>query len=172
MDNRTIEQAAAQALLDRGVGFRIPAPLLFRIFGKKTIRLNVKRMRLGSMLELSELASLTELERVKVGDERENMLAAIDAEPLSVKYQFIAENKNKVAYLVGCCLLNSRRKIGLFGKRFGRYLANACTADELQELALWLFAYGRPEAFTNTTKLMRAMILTMPRNLGQTTQRS
>lgn len=170
--NGQIEAIAAQALLDRGVGFRIPAPFLFRLFGKKQIRVSVKRVRLGAMLQLSELASLTELERVKVGDEREKMLTAIDAESLSVKLQFIAQNKEKVAYLVGCCLLNSRSKIQLFGKRFGRYLANACTADELQELALWLFAYGRPESFMNTTKLMRAMILTAPRNLGQTTQRS
>lgn len=170
--NRQIEVAAAQALLDRGVGFRIPAPFLFRVFGKRTIRLKVKRIRMGTMLELSELASLTELEKVETGDERKKMLAAIDAEPLSVKLQFIVENKDKVAYLVACCLLNSKRKIKLFGKRFGRHLATVCTSDELQELALWIFAYGRPEAFMNTTKLMRTMILTAPRNLGQTTKRS
>lgn len=170
--NRQVEAAAAQALLDRGVGFRIPAPFLFRVFGKKTIRLTVRRLRLGTMLELSELASLSELEKVQTGEEREEMLAALDAQPLSIKLQFIVDNRQRVAYGVACCLLNSPMKIKFFGKRFGRYLARNCTTEQLQELALWLFAYSRPEAFMNTTKLLRTMIVTMPRNLGQMTQRS
>jgi hypothetical protein len=162
-----IERAAAMALLDRGIAFRLPAPWLLRLFGKKKLSISVKRLRLGTLLHLSAIAEMGTLEPLPVDDDRAAVISEMAAEPLTLPIKVIAERRKEVALKVACCLLNSRIKIKLLSRPLARYLRWAVHPDQLQELVMWLFVYGRAESFTTTTKLLRRMTMTMPRNLGQ-----
>lgn len=170
--DKKIEEAAAQALLDRGAGFYIPAPFLFRILGKKKMRIVVRRQRLGAILYLYELPGIDELEQMNVGGEAEKVISQMGAKPDSVSLKFISENIIPVTRAVAAGLLNVNWKIILFRKLFGRYLRLNLTYDQLQELVMWLLIYGRAEAFTNTIKLLAMMKLTSPMNLSPKEKRS
>jgi hypothetical protein len=164
--NKQIEKLAALALLDRGIAFRIPAPALFMLFGKKTISIKVKRLYLGTMLHLSTLEKFG-LEPVEVPAEHKKVISDMEAKPFSIPVSVIVEQSVPVCRAIASCLLNSRFKIFLFSKLVGRYLRRSCTTDQIRELAMWLFIYGRPESFTTTTTFLRRMTMTSPRTVGQ-----
>lgn len=164
MDRKT-EQAAAQALLDRGIAFRIPAPLLWRLFGKKTMRISVKQLRLGTLVYLSYFNDLNAYERVQeIGDFRLSLIKEMGFEPISVAVNAIVENRKKISRSIACMLLNHPIKIRLFSAMMARILERRCTAEQLQELTMWLMVYSRVESFLNTTKLLGTMTLTKPMN--------
>lgn len=162
--NIDIEKLAALALLDRGVAFRIPAPALLVLFGKKSVKIKVKRLRIGTLLHLSTLESISPPEVQQVPDEYNKLFADMGTAPRSLPISVILERQVSVCRAIAACLLNSRVKIALFSRLLGRYLRRSCTPDQQQELAMWLFAYGRAESFTITTKLLEKMKLTSLRN--------
>lgn len=161
-----IEKATALALLDRGIKFRIPAPLILMLFRKKTISITVKRLYLGTLIYLSALEEIAPLEAVKVTAAHKTTIKNMGSKPKSLPIKAIVENHRAVCDSIAACLLNSRFKIVLFSKLLGRHLRRSCTPDQIQELAMWLFVYGRPEAFTNTTRYLRTMRVTKPRLMG------
>lgn len=172
--NEQVEQATARILLDRGIGFQIPAPFFLRWFGKKTVGISVKPLRLGTLLKIQVPQGALETASSKAGSDEgefEQRKKAVEqlsgSEAVWLKYNHIAENSKKVSKTIACGLLNSSLRIRLFSGLLGRHLHRQCTADQLQELSMWLFAYGRAESFTNTTKLLGMMQVTMTRNLGQ-----
>lgn len=164
--NINLEKAAALALLDRGVAFRIPAPWLLKLFGKKTAKITVKRLYLGTLVHLSALENFG-LENVRVPEAADKLIKDMDSVPRSIPIAVIVNQAKPVCRAIACCLLNSRLKIALFSKALGCFLGRNCTTDQLQELAMWLFVYGRPEAFTNTTRFLSRMTMTSPRMMGQ-----
>ena len=167
-----IEKAAALALLDRGVAFRVPAPWLLRLFGKKTVKITVKRLYLGTLAHLSTLEEIATPEVMEVPEGYKEIITEMGAVPRAVPFKAIVENSKPVCRAVASCLLNSRIKIALFSRILGRYLRRSCTTDQIQELTMWLFIYGRPESFINTTALVRKMTVMSPRMTGHTTKRS
>jgi hypothetical protein len=166
MMDRLVEQAAAQALLDRGAAFHIQAPFLFRIVGKKKIRLVVRRLRLGSLLHLMELPGIKDLVPLNVGDDARVVIDEMGAKAESIDLKIISENIIPVTRAVAACLLNQNWKIVLFKKVVGRYLRNTLTSDQIQELVMWLLIYARGESFMNTIRLAAMMKMTSPMNLS------
>jgi hypothetical protein len=164
--NKDIERAAALALLDRGIAFRIPAPWWMRLVGRKHYKIKVKRLRLGTLLHLSAIANFG-LEPFEAGKERTDVITEMEAKPISVPMRVIVNQVKPLTLAVAACLLNSEIKIRLLAKPLARHLRRHCTPDQLQELIMWLFVYGRAESFTNTTKFVERMRMTMPMNLGQ-----
>ena len=165
MDKLT-EQAAAYALLDRGAAFRIPAPFLFRLFGKKTFKIVVKRLRLGSLIYLYQIPGIDKLKPLPVGGDAEGVINQMGANPESIELSVVHENLLQVVKAVAACLLNQRWKIRLFAGMLARYLKNALTADQLQELVMWLLVYSRAESFMNSIKYLSMMKVTSPMNLS------
>lgn len=165
--SKDIEKLAALALLDRGIAFAIPAPWWMVVVGKKSVNITVKRLYLGTMLHLSTLERIAPLELMTVPDDHRSLIADMDAKPLSIPIADIITQSVPVCRAIAACLLNSRTKIALFSKLLGRHLRRSCTPDQLQELAMWLFVYGRTESFTTTTKFLERMKMTKPMNLGQ-----
>lgn len=163
-NNKGIEKEAAMALLDRGIAFRLPAPWILRLFGKKNIKITVKRLRLGTLVHLSTLEELATLERMELDGDRAKIVADADAKPMTLPYRVIVTRTPAITREVAALLLNSHIKIKLFQKPLARYLRWAIHPDQLQELVMWLFVYGRAEAFTTTTKLLEKMRLTNSRN--------
>ncbi len=170
--DKNIEQAAAQALLDRGAGFYIPAPFFFRILGKKKIRIVVRRQKLGALLYLSELPGIDELKPLAVVKDAEGVISQMGAIPESIALKTIAQHIIPVSRAVAAGLLNSNWKILLFRKLVGRYLRINLTVDQLQELVMWLLIYGRSESFMNTIRLLAMMKVTSPMNLSPQEKRS
>lgn len=166
MENN-IQKLAALALLDRGIAFRIPAPWWMVLFGKKSVKVNVRRLYLGTLIHLSTLEDIALLEPVEVPPDHKQLIVDMEATPRSIPIKVIIEHSVPVCRAIAACLLNSRIKIALFSKLLGRHLRRSCHPDQLQELAMWLFVYGRPESFTTTTKLIGKMTMTSPMNLGQ-----
>ena len=164
--NKEIEKLGALALLDRGISFRIPAPAMFMLFGKKTISIKVKRLYLGTLLHLSTLEAFG-IDPVEVPQDHSAVITDMEAKPFSTPIKVIVEQSVPVCRAVASCLLNSRMKIFLFSKLFGRYLRRSCTPDQIREIIMWLFIYGRPESFTITTTFLRRMTITSPRTVGQ-----
>lgn len=162
-----IEQMAADALLERGAGLKIPAPFLYRLFGRKYMRITVKRLYLGTLLHLSRLAELGKLERLEVGAERERVVSCMGCEAMSLSLADITTYRNEVTRAVACCLLNSPVKIHLLEWWLARVIRRRCHPDQLQEIVMWLFAYSRIESFKNTTELLRRMMMTSRRSSGQ-----
>jgi len=165
--NYNIEKAAAMALLDRGVGFSIPAPFFYRLFGRKKMKIAVKRLRLGTLVHLSTVIDLSPLETLKVSEAHDTVIKNMESVPASLPIKTILENINPVSLCVAACLLNSPLKIWLFAPVLARHLRKACTADQLQELMMWVLIYGRMESFIITTKLIARMTRMGPMNLGQ-----
>lgn len=165
--NYDIEKAAAMALLDRGIAFRIPAPWLWRIFGRRTLKINVRRLYLGTLVHLSTIEGIAPLEPVDVPDDRAKVIAAMGATPRSLPVAEIVRQIKPVTQAVAACLLNSRAKIAALQWALALHLRRVCSPDQLQELVMWLFIYGRVESFTNTTELLSRMRMTMLMNSGQ-----
>ncbi len=165
--DKHIEQAAAHALLDRGAAFHIPAPFLFRIFGKKKLRIVVKQLRLGTLVYLSEIPGWDDAEDLNVGDDAKQVIEQMGASAVSVGLKAIESNRRAVVKAVSACLLNSRWKIKLFRTSLSRYLMKVLTVEQLQELVMWLVIYGRLEPFMTIIKLLSTMKVTSPMNLSQ-----
>lgn len=174
--DKQIEQAAALALLDRGAAFHIPAPFLFRLFGKKKVRITVRRLRLGTLLYLTQIPGIDkagEFETKRPDQEKlKQVVEATGAKLIAIDKKAIEDNLKPVCRIVASCLLNSELKIKLFSRPFGRYLRRKLNADQIQELIMWLFVYGRAESFTNTIKFIGKMSMTSPMNLSPEVQGS
>lgn len=142
-NNNNIENQAANMLLKQGISLPIPAPYIFRVFGKKVLRVEVKRLYLGTLLYLTEIAT-----RFTLLDEKEENRA-----------EFVRKNAPLICSYVAVAILNNRFKI-----RFKRYLAGYLkrhlTADEMFELTTWVIAFSRIESFMNTISLAATMRLT------------
>ena len=164
--NINLEKASALALLDRGIAFRIPAPWLLKLFGRKTVKITVKRLYLGTLVHLSAIENFG-MQEVEVHQAAGKIINEMGGVPRSIPISVIVNQSKPVCRAIACCLLNSRSKIALLEKPLGRFLSRNCTPDQLQELAMWLFVYGRPEAFTNTTRFLSRMTMTSPRMMGQ-----
>ena len=162
-----IQRLAAMALLDRGIAFRIPAPWWMVLFGKKSVNINVRRLYLGTLIHLSTLEGIAPLEPMEVPPDHKQLITDMEATPRSIPIADIITHSVPVCRAIAACLLNSRLKIALFSKILGRHLRRSCHPDQLQELVMWLFIYGRVESFTNTTELLSRMRMTMLMNSGQ-----
>ena len=163
-----IERKAALALLHRGVGFELPAPWFYKIFRRKKITVKVRQLYLGTLVHLSTISNF-QLEDTPhaSSDDHAKLIRKMGGEPKSLPLKIIIENRKTVTRAIAACLLNSRIKIFLFQNILARHLMHSATVEQLQELLMWIFIYGRAESFTTTTKLLNRMTMTQPRNLGQ-----
>lgn len=163
-----IERKAALALLHRGVGFELPAPWFYRLWGRKKMTVTVKQIYLGTLVHLSSISDF-ELEATPhaASPDHKQVIEEMGGEPKSLPLKTIIENRKIVTQAVAACLLNSRIKTFLFQNILARHLMHSATVEQLQELLMWIFIYGRAESFTITTKLLRKMTMMKPRNLGQ-----
>lgn len=164
--DKIIEQAAAQALLDRGAAFHIPAPFLLRVFGKKKIRIVIRRLYLGSLIHLYEMPGIDELKDLPVGKDAQGVISQMGAQAKSVDAKVILENIVPVTRAVAACILNRNWKIILFQKLVARHLRLTLDTDQLQELIMWLLVYSRAESFMNSIKFLSMMKVTSPMNLS------
>lgn len=151
------EEHAATILLDRGVAWKLPAPAILRLFGKRTIRITVKAIRLGQLLEMS---------RVYVSMNADP--AMLDENP----HEFITANMYKTAKLAALCVINTRWKQRLFAGILARFIMNRFTPDMLLEMMLFVINFSGISSFQNTIALFGTMKMTTPKEASPEDQGS
>lgn len=151
------EKHAAEILLDRGVAWPVKAPWFLRILGKKTVKITIKALRLGTLLELSRLYAA----------------AGIDINEIEKDPQATIRNYLKpVCLIVAVCILNSKIRIRLFARPLARFILGRFTANMLLEVMMFITTFSGYISFLNTIRLLGDMRITAPKNLSPEVQGS
>jgi len=153
------EIKAAKTLLQRGVEMQVTAPLLFRMFGKKHIKLVITQPSAGTLIRMSELYLSTGI-------------ADSDLEEIELRtaMRLIASHGKTFSRIIATAYLNSY--IG--EKLFARILAKMILRLSPQTICSFvtlLFLFGGTEDFMTTIRSVKKMKITAP-TLSQATQGS
>jgi hypothetical protein len=152
-----MEKHASDILLDRGVSWPVTAPWFLRILGRKTVRITVKALRLGTLFELSRLYAA-------MGITQEDL----KKDP----HIMIREHMKKVCLITAVCILNSRIRIRLFSKLLARFIFRRFTGNMLLEVMIFITTFSGVTGFLNTIGLIGDLKITTPKNPGPTDQGS
>lgn len=144
-----VEQHAAEILLDRGVAWEVPAPGICRIIGVRKIKISLKALKLGTLLEVSRrYAALN----IKTED--------LEKDP----WKLINKNLIQVCRIVAVCVLNSRLKIKLFTRPLAHFIRWRFTGNMLLEVMIFVANFSGLLSFTSTIGLIRDLRITAPKN--------
>lgn len=127
-------------LLGRGVQWRLPVPPPLRWLLPRGVRLCIRHLRLGTLLEIERLSVRHRLEE-RLLDPPPDVLAEITA----------------------LAVLNDRRLIRLLRRPLTRWLLHYVTVDSLVELWGIILRLSRVEDFTRITASIVTMSMTRQR---------
>lgn len=148
-----IQKQASEILLDIGVSIPMPAPMLFRIFGKREIRVVIKRPYWGTLLRISRLWLSMQIDTEKVRKNTNEQDIAL-----------LEEHGHTVAQIVALGILR-----GYYAGRLAPALAWLLLWKTppvfLVEAAFKLITLSRIQDFRNTTIFLSSMLMT--RQMGQ-----
>lgn len=141
---------AANAILERGVRFRLPAPFYKRWFKNDTV--TIRHLKAGTIIEFS---------RVVIGNELENAVALGD-------YEFLLKSIEPCARCIAIAILNDERKIERQADKLTKKLLWRIADVSLVEIFMKISVLNRVSDFTDITKFFLTMTATMmnPKNLG------
>lgn len=152
------QREAANILLDLGVNIPMTAPRLFRVFGKKQIRLTIKRPCWGTMVRISRawLTMGVTAEKIKTNTLEDDLT-------------LMRDHGRTICKVVAYGTLRGWFS-GLFAGLLGRILLWRVHPTILVEAAYKLVTLSRVEDFTRTIRLIGTMDVT--RNLSPKTKGS
>lgn len=151
------EKHAAEVLLDRGVDWKVPAPRICRIIGVKNVRISVRALKLGTLLEVSRRF---EALGIKAGDLEKNPT------------ELIVRNLKAVCRIVAVSILNSRIGISIFTRLLGHFIRWRFTGNMLLEVMLFIVNFSGLSSFLSTIGLIRDLKMTTPKNPSPESQGS
>jgi len=151
-----IEKQAAQRLLEKGIKVRVTAPLLLRVFGKRTIAFVIRQPFLGTLYRISLLYL-----DMDISDER---LQNISDENIHVLF---GQHGKTLAKIAAQAILNNKVSGWLFGGVFGEWLFWKLNQVQLLTIVNVLVSIAGTDAFTNTIGLVRTMKMTQPSHKAQ-----
>lgn len=146
----------AHIILEKGSRFEVPAPFLFRLFGKKTITLLLYQPPAAICLELTAM-------RLQMGvtdEEFENM-------SVEKGLSFLQENGATVARMLALALLRTSRRDKLYGKWLSKQLLKRYPFSTLLDMMHILTLGGGLQDFIHTMGLLRILRLTKPNDPSQ-----
>ncbi len=147
------ELQAANSILNRGLRYKLPAPVLLKFFGKKHINLNIRQLCLGTELRIAAILADKGLTDEKI--------EGCDPAKLMI------EHYNDILRIVALASLN--RKIIIRPAIWLRvWLLKRLTVWQLFELYSSIRQYSGLGPFMNITRLAVQTRTTKP-NLGQVT---
>ncbi len=144
---------AANAILERGVRFRLPAP-----FYKKWLKrdyVTIGYLRAGTILEISRVVTQSGIENaIALGD-----------------YEQLSKTIEPCARCIAIAILNDKKKIEKQAEKLTRKLMWQISAASLVEIFAKIAIMNRVSDFMNITKFFWTTTTTMmnPKNLGRTT---
>lgn len=141
---------AAEAILERGVRFRLPAPFFKRWLKKDYM--TIRHLKAGTILEIS---------RIVIAADLENAVLLSD-------YQLLKKAVEPCARCIAVAILNDRRKIEQQADRLTRRLLWDISAESLIDVFLKIVVMNRTSDFTTITKYFLLKMTTMleRKNLG------
>ncbi|QNK63948.1 hypothetical protein H7F33_05500 [Pedobacter sp. PAMC26386] len=156
MESISIELEAADTLLDKGVPLPVTAPLLFRIFGKKTITLILKHPFLDTAVRAGSLY----LQVQEMGLETENVTEGI---------RLREKSAGLIARIIAIIILRNRFPDWL-ERLLAFYLKRHVAEKTLYNITNVVVCSGISD-FLNTIRLTSHLRMTRP-NLSPTEKRS
>lgn len=144
---------AAEAILERGVRFRLPAPFFKRWL--KADYVTISRLKAGTILEISRVILENKLEEaILLGDN-----------------EFLSKTIEPCARCIAIAVLNDKKKIEreVATGRLKKKLLYSISDVSLVEIFMSVMLMNRVSDFMNITKYFLMMMKTMmnPKNLGQ-----
>jgi len=152
MDANKTELHAAETLLQRGVKVKARAPLLLRLFGKKTITLTLRVPTGGSLFRMGIWffkcnLSAEQLEKIAVED---------------ALYFRIKHGKN-IYKALACLFIGNKLLTAIFLKPYSSWLMECLTDKEALMLLNTVILHGGLKDFMDTTRSLKKMTITEPR---------
>lgn len=160
MDANKIELQATETLLQRGVRVRVRAPLLFRIFRKRTVVIELRTPTGGALSRMGYWYLQCQLSFEKLEE-----IAVEDALLFHVKYSSF------IYRALACLFLADKRLTWLMMKPVAEWLRESMSVKDALSLLQLNILHGGLEDLMITTRLVRAKMITPPK-LGHTTKMS
>jgi hypothetical protein len=141
---------AANAILERGVRFRLPAPFWKRLLRKNYII--IRHLRLGTIIEIS---------RVVLENDLENAVTLGDSE-------FLLKSVEPCARCIAIAALNDKAKIESEVDKLTETLLWKMSPESIIEIFLKISIMNRTADFIHITKylLVQMQMMMNPKNLG------
>lgn len=147
----TVEMNAADALLDRRLKITLPAPWLFRVFGKKTIPVWVKRPAYQTMLRMARLTAEMDID-----------LKKLQAEGASMLFATIAEHGVTASRVIALGVLRGALSSWLLNRPVAWYLRWNMDARTMAELTKIIVVVSGAEDFVSIITSEITMQVTTP----------
>ncbi len=154
------EFIAAETLLERGVKVKIKAPLLLRMFGKKTLAIRIKQPCFGTLIRISSYylsAGITEEQLKEIDQEKAMALCAVHGKTFFL--------------ILATAILNGYLLGKLFTNPLALYLQWKVKPEALCALTELLVVFSGTRDFMSTIRSVRMMKITQP-NLSPMSQGS
>lgn len=149
----SLEERAANIILERGVKVSVTAPLFLRIFGKKKINLVVKALSIYSLKRVA-------LHYLKM------QIKSTEELTIPEGFEIIQIHDVAVSKIIAEAILNNRW-LKFFVPFVAYWLRGGLQAKELFYLFQLVIVYGGIQDFINTIRLTEVTRITMPMNLSQ-----
>ena len=147
-----IEKLATEQILHKGARMQMRAPLLLRLFGKRTISLTVRSPFEGTMQRVAHYYLSTGLTTKQLEDvTHEQALAMMAAHGMTI------------CKAVAVAWLNGYWSGKLLTKPLAWYMRWHCKPAEIMTVAMLILVYGGTADFMNTTRSVRLMKTTTPK---------
>jgi hypothetical protein len=151
-----VELKAADTLLERGVRASFRAPLLLRVFGKKTLGLTYRQPTMGLLVCISR-------EYLKMGIDVE----ALEGGSVEEAHRLLARNGLGVARIAAMGWLRTRVRIRLLTGIVARWMLWRLSPQQLRDVLLLLVTLSGVQDFTTTIRCLRAMNMMSPKELSR-----
>lgn len=141
---------AANAILDRGVRFRLPASFFKTLLKRDYV--TIRHLRAGTILEIARVVAKSGIENaITLGD-----------------YEQLTKSVEPCARCIAIAILNDKNKIERQAERLTKELLWKISAESLVEIFTKIALMNRVSDFTNITRFFWIQTTTMmnPKNSG------
>lgn len=146
-----VEMDAADALLDRRLRVRLPAPWFLRAMGKKTVSVWVKRPAYGTLLMMARLTAQMDIDLKMLREKGTELL-----------FPLIAEQGVTASLIIAHGLLRGRLSHLLLARPLAWYLRWHMNARSMAELTKAIMVTSGAEDFVSITTSEITMKVTTP----------
>jgi hypothetical protein len=160
MQNSVTELDAANALLEHGIKVQVTAPLLFRLFGKRTVPVVIRPPFMGTLYRISAINS-----RAGITEGTLEALEAMPVDQLNMNYIW------PMAKVAATAILNNHLGCVLFTLPLAAWLKWHMKQRQLMSVSAVINKLNGKKAFMNTIRLAAGLHITTP-NLSQENQGS
>ena len=157
MEPTKTQQAAADAILEKGVRVKIPAPLFLKLFRVKSLPVTIRASRFGTHIAISR-----KMLTIEAGWDK---LAAGDPDEAR---RLLVNHGHEASKVIALAILDRWWLIPLLTRPLAWYLRTHMQTGDMGNLLMIMHLINSPANFTNTIRLTRmtAEMTMTPRNLS------